>query len=130
LAKTLYGEARSESYADMVAVAWTIVNRYRAQTWYGRTVKEVCLKPWQYSCWNLNDANRAKMFVPSEQRAWHLCLAAARDVLWGGLLDPTGGATHYYDKSLDDNPPAWSRPPAVRVRLNYASDFRFFTHVP
>jgi hypothetical protein len=44
--------------------------------------------------------------------------------------DPTQGSTHYYDKRLDAHPPSWSRPPARRVALPFASDLRFYKDVP
>jgi N-acetylmuramoyl-L-alanine amidase len=109
LAQTIYGEARNQRYGTKLGVGWTVKNRVALGTWYGTSVREVCLKRWQYSCWNEGDPNREKLLVPRERQAWLACVEAAWAVLLGEAPDPTGGATHYYDQSLDDNPPRWAR---------------------
>ena len=60
LARTLWGEARGESLAGQIAVAWTIRNRVndgKAKSWWGEGYAGVCQKPYQFSCWNKNDPN-------------------------------------------------------------------------
>jgi spore germination cell wall hydrolase CwlJ-like protein len=60
LARTLWGEARGEGLAGQIAVAWTIRNRVndgKAKSWWGEGYAGVCLKPYQFSCWNKNDPN-------------------------------------------------------------------------
>lgn len=62
LARTLWGEARGESLAGHIAVAWTIRNRVndgRAKSWWGEGYTGVCQKPYQFSCWNKNVTNFA-----------------------------------------------------------------------
>lgn len=62
LAWTLWGEARSETLAGQIAVAWTIrsrVNDGKAKSWWGEGYAGVCQKPYQFSCWNKNDPNFA-----------------------------------------------------------------------
>ncbi|VVO24210.1 hypothetical protein PS723_04459 [Pseudomonas fluorescens] len=62
LARTLWGEARGEGLAGQIAVAWTIRNRVndgKAKSWWGEGYAGVCLKAWQFSCWNKNDPNYA-----------------------------------------------------------------------
>jgi len=66
LARTIYGEARGETVRGKEAVACVIMNRVRrAQErggyWWGASVEKVCLKPWQFSCWNEHDPNREKI---------------------------------------------------------------------
>jgi len=62
LARTVWGEARGESVAGQKAVICTVLNRFNSGRWYaGKTIAETCRKPWQYSCWNKKDPNRAKM---------------------------------------------------------------------
>jgi Cell Wall Hydrolase len=85
LAKTLYGEARNQNDATKVGVAWTLVNRARRRTWYGKTVRECALKPHQYTCWSAGDPNRAKLLIPLEREAWLACLRAAYAVLVEGV---------------------------------------------
>lgn len=110
LARTIYGEARGEGSQGMAAVANVVMNRVARPGWWGSTVKGVCLKPWQFSCWNANDPNRALILskVPGAgdrvfDEAWRIAgLAIA-----GKLPDVTGGATHYHTRAVR---PAWSDP--------------------
>ncbi|MFA7431531.1 MAG: cell wall hydrolase [Rhodospirillaceae bacterium] len=113
LARTLYGEARGESLAGKEAVACVILNRVaRAQErggayWWGRDVVGVCLKPWQFSCWNPTDPNRAKLLaVTDATRAFRACRSVAERAVAGMVEDKTGGATHYHTRTVT---PAWSR---------------------
>ena len=113
LARTIYGEARGETVAGKEAVAAVILNRVRRAEktggtyWWGATIKKVCLKPWQFSCWNKNDLNRSKVLgVEKTNRNFQTCLRIARRTIAGSLKDKTGGATHYHTKSVD---PIWSR---------------------
>ncbi|MBI3904418.1 MAG: cell wall hydrolase [Pseudomonas fluorescens] len=111
LARTLWGEARGEGPAGQVAVAWTIRNRVndgKAKSWWGEGYAGVCQAPYQFSCWNKNDPNYpylsgAKQIPPSQ---YALVLQSAKIVVDGDTPDPTGGATHYYAKSMK-TPPKW-----------------------
>ena len=108
LARTIYGEARGESLAGKVAVAYTIVNRAARPSWWGKTVVEVCLKPWQYSCWNANDPNSQLIKeVTLESHSFRDCFGVACLVLNRTLPDPVSGATHYYALSMP-SPPSWA----------------------
>ncbi len=66
---------------------------------------------WQFSCWNEGDPNRAKIEAVGQgtdknNRNFQSCLRIARRALAGTLKDPTGGATHYHEKSAT---PPWAR---------------------
>ena len=66
LARTIYGEARGEPIRGKEAVAAVVLNRVgrameRGGWWWGSSVAEVCRRPWQFSCWNADDANRTKI---------------------------------------------------------------------
>lgn len=116
MARTIYGEARGESDQGKVAVAWVIMNRVAKQTWYGRTVFEVCRKPWQFSCWNLGDPNRTVIeSVQSGNAIFDKCLESGRKVLASNVADPTDGATHYHANWI--NPPAWTRGASFTVKI-------------
>lgn len=114
LARTIYGEARGEPFIGQVAVAWVVKNRVGRKGW-GNTIADVCLKPLQFSCWNMNDPNRAKILaadldMPKFQRAFGIaCLVVCGD----DLDDPTGGADHYHTiarpKVSVTWPPRWAR---------------------
>lgn len=54
LTLTVYGEARGEGLDGIAAVTQVILNRAKSS---GRIVKDVCLEPKQFSCWNMNDPN-------------------------------------------------------------------------
>jgi N-acetylmuramoyl-L-alanine amidase len=106
LARTLWGEARGESHEGRVAVANVVMNRVKLQGWMGKSVTQVCLKPYQFSCWLQNDVNRNKLLaVGSGDSAFVDCLAIATDAVNGELPDITGGATHYHEKHIT---PPWA----------------------
>ena len=67
MALTIYGEARGESYDGKVSVGTVILERVDHRDWDGKTIKEVCLKKWQFSCYNENDPNRGKLLNIAEQ---------------------------------------------------------------
>jgi N-acetylmuramoyl-L-alanine amidase len=116
LARTLYGEARGEGFDGRVAVAWVVVNRVRTGR-YGATVRDVCRKPRQFSCWNLDDPNLQRIErVTPEDSIFAECLGIAALVYAafrgrGGALppvlkDPTLGSTHYCVSRLK---PYWAQ---------------------
>ncbi len=97
LALTMIGEARGEGDVGMVAVGNTITNRVAHPSWRGKTILEVCLKPYQYSCWNLDNKNR-KFLLELDRtgdiywRAFH----QGQHLINGDYEDITNGATYYY----------------------------------
>lgn len=101
LAKTMWGEARGEGARGMQAVGNVVMNRVNAGSWYGASVKDVVLKPWQFSCWNFKDPNRIIIEnMTAQQLAANGTLAIAHNVISGKLPDITGGATHYHNKNI------------------------------
>jgi spore germination cell wall hydrolase CwlJ-like protein len=82
------------------------LNRVDAGSWYGASIKDVVLKPWQFSCWNANDPNRKVIEgLTAQQLAANGSLGIARQLIAGILPDITGGATHYHAKSIK---PSWA----------------------
>lgn len=128
LTKTLWGEARGEPYKGLVAVAHVILNRARKPGWWGSSIETVCLKQWQFSCWNKSDPNYAYLSglkaIPG--RDYVRCRDAALAAVQGHETDPTGGATHYYATALR-NPPAWARGAKMTVAIG---GHVFFKDVP
>ena len=61
MALTIYAEARGEILAGKIAVGTVIMNRVRNRSWDGRTVRDVCLWPKQFSCFNPDDKQRAML---------------------------------------------------------------------
>ncbi|HAK63591.1 MAG TPA: cell wall hydrolase [Alphaproteobacteria bacterium] len=114
MSRTIWGEARGEGTRGKYAVAYVIMNRARANRKHygGGTLKGVCLKPWQFSCWNKNDPNLPKLkAVELGDPVFNECVKTALDVMQAasgpnyGLVDPSQGATHYY---VNGSPtPAW-----------------------
>lgn len=108
LARTIYGEARGESQAGKVAVAFVVINRVHGKAWFGRTIRGVCRKPWQFSCWNKSDPNRARLLAADESDPdFRDSKLAALAVVQGRAgADPTDGATHYHASYIS---PRWAR---------------------
>lgn len=110
MALTCYGEARSESRDGKIAVCHVIKNRAERGGWWGSTIKDVCLWPWQFSAWNEDDPNRKKMLACTTDAAptpdFQKCLEAAAAVLGGFEADPTGGACHYHAHNIPK--PSWA----------------------
>jgi spore germination cell wall hydrolase CwlJ-like protein len=116
LARTLWGEARGEGEAGMVAVAAVVLNRVRISAehggrfWWGRSISGVCRCRLQFSCWNPADPNRAKLLaVDDGDPAFRLAKSVAAEAVAGRIEDPTYGATTYKVASLPW-PTAWGRP--------------------
>ena len=111
-AKTLFGEARGEKLSGIEAVANVILNRVKhairiGNYWWGKTIEEVCLKPFQFSCWNKADPNYALLNQDLEgNKVYQLCKRVAKRAITGFLSDNTNGATHYHAKSIH---PQWAR---------------------
>ncbi len=104
----------------MSAVAAVVLNRVRRKTYWGKSITEVCQKPWQFSCWNRNDPNLPQLQrVTATNRSFALALTIASqaaqqlaDETRGAthsqqLADETRGATHYYSRSLR-RAPGWA----------------------
>lgn len=105
LARTIYGEARSEGLAGMQAVASVVLNRV-ARGRYGTGIVGVCLRPYQFSCWLKSDPNYKKLTSPSIDDKWFTeCLKVAEQAVRGDLEDNTKGATHYHTTAIR---PKWA----------------------
>lgn len=110
LARTIYGEARGEDRLGREMVASVVMNRVRMDLghdgrpdWWGEGVGEVCMKPFQFSCWLPDDPNRAKMLAVTEaDPVFRECLEIARTAISGDLPDRAGGATHYLNPRLTE----------------------------
>jgi len=109
VAMTILGEARGEGKAGMYAVATVINTRVINRN---KTPRQVCLQPWQFSCWNDSDVNKAKLgelYLTHPMRDYAIRLAANITELKKSY---TKNADHYCHKSLD---PYWSY---RKVKLN------------
>lgn len=108
VAGTAWGENRSGGVAGMQSVCNVIMNRANHPRWWGKTPLSVCLEPEQFSCWNSDDPNRAKiMAVPPTDTDFAVALGLARQAIAGTLRDITAGADSYYDVSMAKQP-SWA----------------------
>lgn len=113
LARTIWGEARSEPHAGMEAVASVVLNRVAVAKrngdayWWGNDIISVCQKPYQFSCWNRSDPNYSKLTAVTQKDIhFATCVRIARRAVAGVLADNTGGATHYH---ADYVSPYWAK---------------------
>lgn len=122
-AKTIYGEARGEfeqidgGLASLIAIGNVIMNRVRGKAWYGNTVKEVCFKPKQFSCWNHHDPNRNHLLQLGfhQNEIYDKCCIIATRLMEDQLLDLTKESNHYHTINIR---PFWvqNRKPQFRIR--------------
>lgn len=103
----VYHEARGETASGRSAVAWVVLNRWRKQGWYGKTVRDIVLYPRQFSPFN----DPANLLDIRDLAAWDRCYEAASDAYFGLGADPTGGADHF---CRHDVFPAWKSHPKTK----------------
>jgi spore germination cell wall hydrolase CwlJ-like protein len=100
---TIWAEARGEIEAGKIAVGTVILERVDKKGWMGKTIMDVCLMPYQFSCFLQSDPNRRTMYVYaknwldaiSEDNALRDCYEVALGML-GGIIprDPELAAAH------------------------------------
>lgn len=122
LARALFGEARDTLIPDEAryAIASVIKNRVADSRWPG-SYAEVITAPKQFSAFNDGNVNRSFVENPLhtgnsiDAKAWRHAYAIAEKVLRGTVADPTDGANHYHDDSIDAPPWAKDRKPTLTV---------------
>jgi hypothetical protein len=58
---TIYAEARGEIYQGRLGVGTVILERVKYRNWDGQNIKDVCLWPYQFSCYLSSDPNRVQL---------------------------------------------------------------------
>ncbi len=114
LALVIYGEARGEPIEGKIAVAAVIMNRVKRDGWFGKNVKEVILKPWQFSVFNINDPNRERLEAIALDFKSHVeTYESLKESYWvalgflgNWLPSNVGAATHYFADYIDT--PTWA----------------------
>lgn len=99
LALLVAGESANQPLAGQVAVVCTVTERLRRRrAYYGLTLRNVMLMPWQYSCFN-SPAHWRKFLeaMPAFRPLAELAIAEL-------LRSPVAGATHYCHKDLTPKP--------------------------
>lgn len=100
LARTIWGESRGEDKIGKIAVANVVLNRaaeaHNHEHFGDGTLAGACQAPWQFSCQNDTDPNKAKLLaVTAEDPVFAECQQIASDAANGLLEDNTGGASYY-----------------------------------
>lgn len=113
LALTVWAEARGECEKGQKAVAWVIRNRVDNPRWWGKTIKGVCFKPKNFSCWNKDDSNYKLISDPKTLTlgSYLEILALCEQVFSESAIeDPTNGCDHYATtKAIKDGKVYWAR---------------------
>ncbi|MFH1838653.1 MAG: cell wall hydrolase [Candidatus Kuenenbacteria bacterium] len=128
LARVIFGEARSREilYKSRVAIGWSIRNRLGTKSKWGPrdTYHQIILEPKQYSTFNILDSNFPYVIdplfninkAPLDKEAWYECYKIAGKVIKREIEDPTNGANHYYDDSIQ--PPFWTKAGEFKIKIN------------
>lgn len=97
LARTDWAEARGELFIGRRAVAEVIANRVNKPKRFPETVEEVCLQPWQFSCWNQPGATVTMDNPTTADHSFCAMLEIAEMCIDGKMLSVLPeGTDHYY----------------------------------
>lgn len=100
--RTIWGEARGQSYDHKVLIAHVLLNRWiRTDGQFAKddTLATTCLRHVQFSVWTKSDPNFDKLFTCNiGDRELRNCIRAVYEAIEDkdGNLDPSQGATHYH----------------------------------
>jgi hypothetical protein len=120
LARVIRSEVGTESHQHRLHVAWSVRNLARE---HGRSIVELACSP-------CGPQQRGRP-VSSRQAATDADRALAREVLAASCtLDPTGGATHFIDPSLQDKlarmgAPGYAGNPYIVVARRWRTRYRW-----
>ncbi len=127
LAATIYGEASGCGAEAMQDVGQCILNR-KAASWQP-TVIEVCLAPYQFSCWNYGTRDRQRILTDWAITPQNAIIAQAKSIaaelLSGKVENRIGNADSYYALTMK-YPPRWANPPAVHT---FSDEYHTFWEV-
>ena len=101
IAITILAEARGEGQGGMYAVGAVIAQRAFEGK---RTPTEVCLKKWQFSCWNGKRLKDLEHLLKVPQADYAINLAKNIKLL---SRDYVGYANHYHNNKI--KPPYWAK---------------------
>lgn len=103
LARLIFGEAGGEPREAKIWVAWSVINRTTANSWWPKTVKEVILQNGQYDPIRSSDRNYKRIINPlgfeniseSDKESWYECYEIADNIISGKIKNSTT-ATHIH----------------------------------
>src|SRR5277367_6025012 len=101
----VWREARGEGLLGKRGVAHVIKNRADAPGWWGTSISQVILHPFQFSSFLESDPNSGK-WPEDNDPSYSDSLTVSEDVLVNGDEDITNGATSYF--STDIPTPIWA----------------------
>ena len=101
VALTILAEARGEGQGGMYAVGAVIAQRAFERK---RTPTEVCLKKWQFSCWNGKQLKDLEYLLKVPQGKYAIALAKNIKLL---SRDFVGYANHYHNNKI--KLPYWAK---------------------
>ncbi|MBP9752375.1 MAG: cell wall hydrolase [Proteobacteria bacterium] len=112
--RTLYGEARGEvkkhGQKALEAIGHVILNRFLSKSWFGKSIDDVCLKPYQFSCWNREDPNYSLLMQPNILDGIYLRCERIAHLFLTHIdfkrEDFTNGSNHYHHKLIN---PHWAK---------------------
>lgn len=111
---TLIGEFESMGETGMIEGACVVMNRVKAnRNWMGgRDVRKVCLRPFQFSCWNSGSNKNRERIVNIAQTnptygPYVMALRIASDAMAGHIVDVTHNAVSYINHLECD--PKWAQ---------------------
>lgn len=100
VARTIWGEAGELGEDAMRAVAAVIATRHRFGKWWGRSATEVCLRPYQFKCWDVSSPAIDRLLsIGADNESFRLASSLAKKALdraCGITPDRSKGATHYH----------------------------------
>lgn len=114
IALTIFGEAANQPYPIKRAVASVIWNRAGGDP---DKLREVCLKPKQFSCWNSGQIIRVPNDAPS-RTVYSDCTALAIELTRATRFIPNTTADHFHSSWMDPEP-YWAQ---AMTRLGRAVD--------
>jgi len=134
LAKLIYGEARSElnkkNQLEAEAIGQTPENRVNNNPkLYGKNIKEVILRKYQYSCFNPGNPNLEELKSPAEHDivSWAKSLKVMLNIYEGKVSLPNLGQTHYHLKNMKEYP-NWSKSEKM-ARIETPKDFKHIFYI-
>jgi len=81
-AKTLYYEGGStDDIIEVLYIGYVIRNRVDGKRWFGRNYIEVCLKKYQFSCWNGKTLDAIEKIDLNGRRKWKMCLMVSEYIM-------------------------------------------------
>lgn len=106
LARLIFGEASGEPREAKIWVAWSVINRTKANSWWPNTIRGAILQPGQYDPFKPSEDPQStyqKIINPlgykgvgtTDKESWYECYQIAREVIAGKINNPTT-ATHIH----------------------------------